>query len=159
MLSPEVTYQYRLSRDTASNTIEVCNKRVEGDSADPIVVHTINLYTVPLDRIFIINSISFRVLSANVVPGGALQTIHPRVQAIPPNGQVAGNPIICEDLVELNGASNPNFNRAYTRFTGEFWCTGGATLSFRASCSVPDLMTFSCSANGLLIPRANVSSA
>lgn len=158
MLAPEITYLYRQPRDTASNTLEITNRRVEADSADPATVFSVVAHTVPLHDCFVIGSIAFRVLSNNVVSAGLVQNFYLRVLCRPSGLTSTGHPLICENLVRLDGAVDLFFNRAFATFSGEFWAPGGSEIVFIASCTAADLMSFSCAVNGVTIPRANVAS-
>lgn len=145
MLCPELTYQYQQLKDAAGGSLLLLRRRsnVSEASATP----TIELYTVPSDKIAI-----FSAVAAQLEPGTGqiAQTGLARVK-----GETTGTGAPFLRFPEIQNATADRRVAGY--WSGQVWAAPGEVLEFTSlfnAATNPNGLTVS--AFGILIPRGNI---
>lgn len=145
MLLPEVAYQFRSSIDLASNTADIVSRKVARTQAAVAVAQSI--YTVPLDRVLVLNH---AILTATTA-GAAITAL-----AITWNNP--GSVAAARDFIRWNFAAALALVDQSNFWDGQMWFPPGVELTALGSYQVAGASnTIGATIHGLLLPRGNVS--
>lgn len=160
MRAPEIAYLFRSAIDTAQNTLEVINVRVE--VATPALTNTFlnTIYTVPNDHVLILSSAWVRSLSQVVAPTPGSQIYRDAIFVTPPNtssGVGINNVILTAKQTFIDGTLGEV--ESNLDWSGEMWARPGSQIRHRSTATNADTTNVSGSICGFLIPKGNVSFA